>query len=87
MRFDFTEREILNGKNHADLYELGDFAAEYIEGEGISYTAYGILTNEGGTREAKIHFVVVTDEEIDDNWTAGEVFNLPWDTYEVWLLQ
>lgn len=41
---EFTEQEILQGKNHVDLGEAGDFTADYLEGEGKHWIAHGTYT-------------------------------------------
>jgi hypothetical protein len=81
---EFTEQEILQGRNHADLGEAGDFTAEWLEGEGNHWIAYGIYTPVlEQDREETLAFFLEEDPENIEDMTAGEIFNMAWDIWEI----
>lgn len=77
----FTEQEILQNKNHVDLYDEGDFYAEYVEGDGIHWRAFGTHIKNGIQERKNIYFIL---EDIpNDKMTAGDILNMQWDTWEI----
>lgn len=87
-KFEFTEKEKKWGRN---TRILGDkrkfkFVANSVEGEGIQYLSRGFLHSlEGDIVEANVFFLVDIDniDVFPLTWTAGEIFNLPWEMYEL----
>jgi len=81
---EFTEQEILQGKNHVDLGEAGDFTADYLEGKGKYWIAHGTYTPmfDQDRKETLAFFLEEEPENIED-MSAGEIFNMAWDIWEI----
>lgn len=89
-KYEFTSQEIIEGKNRADLEEVGEFKAEYIKynmdiGRG---TAYGTLYNNEREDEEELEFELSRNEtdriyKYRKEVTAGDIFNAGWEDYNI----
>lgn len=90
-KYEFSNTEIIAGKNRVDLHIGGEFVADYIEESPISddwWVAYGKWYLPSGRKSSDeidtLIFRVELPTEYPDypqKWTAGEIFNLPWEEY------
>ncbi len=96
MKKEFTAKDLIKGRNYADLGNYGEFRANYLEinPEYPYYvTAHGTLCltprpQHGMANEIEGSIEVELKESLDlweiENLSAGEIFKLPWDG---WLSQ
>lgn len=78
---EFSVDERIQGLNHVDLGYDGDFTADKIEGEGLTWKAHGEYTNGGKEREDVLCFNL--REAPEDDATAGEIFTMEWDAWDL----
>jgi len=96
IKWEFGARDLMNGYNEADLYEEGEFIADYIEQKKWEYeymslfdvenwTAVGKLYKNGevvpGVTTLEFRIEVPEDDEFPFEWSTGQIFRLPWKEY------
>ena len=80
MEYRFTDEEINNGENIAQLEDL-EFSCEYFTGSGALYRAFGSALIEGEIyRRFEIEFVL--ENEADAQLGASQIFNSDWLEYD-----
>ncbi len=82
----FSDEELLNRKNFADLGEAGDFYADALV---VNQCAPGTVEAQGvlvkGENERKALLSFIPEFNADKAFSAGGLFNSPWDEWQIFI--